>query len=42
MKSISIIIFFLLVILLDHPFGTIPSPYKGGLPANFPDYCEVY
>jgi predicted esterase len=24
-----------------HPFSTKPSPYAGGLPANFPRYCEV-
>jgi len=26
---------------LDHPFGTQPSPYAGGLPAGFPDYCAL-
>jgi len=25
-----------------HPFDTKPSPYAGGLPENFPDYCEIY
>src|SRR6185503_16267165 len=25
-----------------HPFGTKPSPYAGGLPEDFPDYCEIY
>jgi hypothetical protein len=25
-----------------HPFGTDPSPYESGLPASFPDYCEIY
>jgi predicted esterase len=24
---------------LAHPFGTTPSPYAGGLPAEFPAYC---
>ena len=24
-----------------HPFGTKPSPYAGGLPANFPMYCTI-
>ena len=24
-----------------HPFGTKPSPYAGGLPANFPNYCMI-
>jgi poly(3-hydroxybutyrate) depolymerase len=24
-----------------HPFGTKPSPYAGGLPANFPKYCMI-
>ncbi|MDG2307046.1 MAG: hypothetical protein P8R42_20840 [Candidatus Binatia bacterium] len=27
--------------LLDHPFGTVPSPYEGGLPASFPGYCTA-
>jgi hypothetical protein len=27
--------------LLDHPFGTSPSPYAGGLPAGYPAYCEA-
>ncbi len=26
---------------LDHPFGTVPSPYEGGLPAEFPGYCAA-
>lgn len=25
----------------DHPFGTDPEPYAGGLPAGFPDYCVL-
>ena len=24
-----------------HPFGTKPSPYEGGLPAEFPSYCVI-
>ena len=24
-----------------HPFGTQPSPYAAGLPADFPDYCAL-
>jgi hypothetical protein len=24
-----------------HPFGTKPSPYAGGLPADFPSYCKI-
>jgi hypothetical protein len=24
-----------------HPFGTKPSPYAAGLPANFPKYCMI-
>jgi poly(3-hydroxybutyrate) depolymerase len=27
--------------LQDHPFGTRPSPYAGGLPAGFPPYCSL-
>jgi len=28
--------------LQDHPFGTVPSPYKKGVPKDFPaDYCEL-
>ena len=27
--------------LQDHPFGTNPSPYAEGLPANFPSYCSL-
>jgi predicted esterase len=25
----------------DHPWGTSPSPYEGGLPAGFPEYCAL-
>lgn len=25
----------------DHPWGTKPSPYEGGLPSGFPDYCAL-
>jgi predicted esterase len=25
----------------DHPYGTVPSPYVGGLPAGFPAYCSL-
>jgi predicted esterase len=25
----------------DHPFGAVPSPYAGGLPASFPAYCGL-
>ncbi|MBC8071147.1 MAG: hypothetical protein IAG13_22670 [Deltaproteobacteria bacterium] len=25
----------------DHPWGTSPSPYVGGLPAGFPAYCAL-
>ncbi len=25
----------------DHPFGTTPSPYAGGLPSGFPSYCRL-
>jgi hypothetical protein len=25
----------------DHPFGTRPSPYAGGLPGGFPGYCAL-
>ena len=25
----------------DHPFGTTPSPYAGGLPGGFPGYCSL-
>jgi len=25
----------------DHPWGTSPSPYEGGLPEGFPDYCAL-
>jgi hypothetical protein len=24
-----------------HPFGTEPSPYEAGLPADFPSYCVI-
>jgi predicted esterase len=24
-----------------HPFGTVPSPYEGGLPGDFPDFCAI-
>jgi predicted esterase len=27
--------------LLDHPFGTRPSPYAAGLPSAFPGYCAL-
>ncbi|MFT3772444.1 MAG: hypothetical protein QM820_44180 [Minicystis sp.] len=27
--------------LMDHPFGTRPEPYAGGLPASFPSYCSL-
>lgn len=27
--------------LFDHPFGTAPSPYVGGLPEGFPSYCML-
>jgi hypothetical protein len=27
--------------LKDHPWNTVPSPYAGGLPASFPQYCAV-
>ena len=26
---------------VDHPFGTTPSPYAGGLPTGFPSYCSL-
>lgn len=26
----------------SHPFGTDPSPYAGGLPGDFPDYCTIW
>ncbi len=26
---------------LDHPFATVPSPYEGGLPVDFPAYCTA-
>ncbi len=25
----------------DHRFGTVPSPYQGGLPGGFPAYCAL-
>jgi hypothetical protein len=24
-----------------HPFGTVPSPYAGGLPSSMPSYCTL-
>ena len=27
--------------MMDHPYGTDPSPYENGLPAGFPDWCQV-
>lgn len=27
--------------LTDHPFGVDPEPYASGLPASFPDYCQI-
>ena len=27
--------------LLAHPYSTAPSPYEGGLPDDFPSFCEV-
>jgi hypothetical protein len=28
--------------LMDHPWGTSPSPYENGLPAVFPGgYCVI-
>jgi poly(3-hydroxybutyrate) depolymerase len=27
--------------LTDHPFGVAPEPYASGLPASFPDYCQI-
>ncbi|MEJ7732661.1 MAG: hypothetical protein WKG00_26105 [Polyangiaceae bacterium] len=26
---------------VDHPFGTSPDPYQGGLPPGFPAYCTL-
>jgi predicted esterase len=26
----------------EHPFGTKPSPWAGGIPAGVPDYCKIY
>ncbi|OJH37821.1 hypothetical protein [Cystobacter ferrugineus] len=26
--------------LQAHPFGTVPSPYAGGLPSTMPSYCQ--
>jgi hypothetical protein len=26
----------------DHPFGTNPSPYMGGLPADFDPSCKIW
>lgn len=31
----------LLTFFAAHPFGTLPSPYAGGLPASFPTYCKL-
>ena len=28
--------------LKDHPFGTKPSPYEGGLPSGFDSTCKVF
>jgi poly(3-hydroxybutyrate) depolymerase len=28
--------------LYAHPFGIKPSPYAGGLPPNFPSYCQIF
>jgi hypothetical protein len=28
--------------LMDHPFGTKPSPYAGGLPSGFPSDCQIF
>ncbi|WP_225414223.1 hypothetical protein [Stigmatella hybrida] len=27
--------------LQAHPYGTVPSPYAGGLPASMPAYCQL-
>ena len=27
--------------LSDHPYGTNPSPYAGGLPSTMPSYCTL-
>lgn len=27
--------------MLSHPFGTKPSPYAAGLPADYPAFCEI-
>ncbi|HET6336863.1 MAG TPA: hypothetical protein VFG30_26745 [Polyangiales bacterium] len=27
--------------LKEHPFGVSPEPYAAGLPADFPQYCEI-
>lgn len=27
--------------LQDHPFGTVPSPYAGGLPLSMPSFCSL-
>ena len=27
--------------LQDHPYGTQPEPYLGGLPVGFPSYCSL-
>ena len=26
---------------LDHPYGTVDSPYAGGLPSSFPSWCSL-
>lgn len=31
----------LLTFFAAHPYGTLPSPYAGGLPASFPTYCKL-
>jgi hypothetical protein len=25
-----------------HPFGITPEPFAGGLPDDYPEYCEIY
>lgn len=27
--------------LKDHPFGVTPEPYAGGLPSDFPTFCQI-
>lgn len=29
-------------VMKAHPYGTKPSPYANGLPANAPDYCVIW